>query len=190
MRTIELPDDSPFSFDLYLHCLYKNQVDVGDLDDKLPDEGQDEAFEQTQLEHRTVKAYILADKLRDVISANLLIDYLIDYYVKENYVCDENTAALVANNSAAESPLTKLMVDMLAHTNNAVIIEDVCSLEATPKDLICQVLIEKHKILNPKLISGRRFLREQPKCDYHQHDELHPICGDDCKRRDLVGAKA
>ena len=76
-------EDTPEIFDILLRCIYKDCVDVGNTEELLPGENEGEAFNGPELrtEHRLVKAYIMADKLRDVTSANLLMDRLFDHYL-------------------------------------------------------------------------------------------------------------
>jgi hypothetical protein len=72
------------------YCIYKDRVDVGGIEYPIPGENEDEPFFDLdlRLEHRLVKAHILADKMRDVTSANLLMDRLFDHYLGTYTICD------------------------------------------------------------------------------------------------------
>lgn len=182
-RTVELPGEEICIFDLYLSCLYKNLADVGDTAQSIAGEHVGENFAGLRTEHRLVKSYLLADKLGDVFSANIFIDKLVQHYTSNNYICSAQSAALVANSLASESPLRQLMVDMLSDTTYPSIIQDLCKLDSAPKEFISQILIKKDELSRKGVPPKGRMYRDQPKCTYHQHDELRRVCGDLCMKK-------
>lgn len=82
-RGIELPDDDPAVFDRYLRCLYRNEHHIR-LDGKPSSTPLQncEPLEHTPEQNQDMmmlyaKIYILADKLGDCVSTNMLIEALI-----------------------------------------------------------------------------------------------------------------
>lgn len=74
-KTIELPEHDVNIFDIYLRCVYNNNVKIRAEIDILGDNDNKHAA----LEKQLIRAWILADKLGDVAAANLLIDEMISH---------------------------------------------------------------------------------------------------------------
>lgn len=183
---IELPEEDPFVFDMHLHVVYKDRVDVGSLLEPIP--GEEDIPEEDWVDSRLVKTYLLADRLCDCQSANLIIDDLIELYAENDACPYPQVTSIVANNTTQDSPLRQAFIDFLAYESGQSLIKKTCAEESIPREFICDVLIRKAKIgsvhRNGRVAEAfdRRYVSKQKKCHYHQHDDSYPICGDDCKR--------
>ena len=118
-----------------------------------------------------------------MVSANLLIDDIIDFYVKNDMLTDEIVTNLVANNTTPGSPLRRLLVDAIAHEGNKFAFEALCELESIPRAFLADLLLKRAELMENvdravplREVFDCSFLSKQPKCCYHQHDELHPAC--------------
>ena len=195
IKVIELQDDESGIFDVYLHCVFKDKVDVGDVWSPFAGEpGEpDSCLDTHRLARekiRLIKTYILADKLRDPISANIIIDDLMQFYDENSTTPNSNICAIIANNTTTESPLWRLAVDYITCQSDHDALQAICGCEMVPRAFICGVLLRKSELL---LKDKDEFVRDvfvpywvfnQDKCRYHQHDELHPSCGEGCSQVD------
>lgn len=183
--TIELLEEDYNIFDIYLRCIYKDRVDIGDKTVQIHGEARGEEFFAFEDEHRLVKAYILAEKLLDAISANLFIDEMISLCVQGNLLFYKNIANLVENSSTTESCMRKLMIDVLINAEELDDIKAVCELNSIPKDFISEILIKQSELFYEGPGANPDFLEGLSKCCYHQHTALRPRCGKDCQKRNI-----
>jgi len=79
-----------------------------DEDDSVRTESYDEHIESVRF---LVDVYLIADKLLDPISANLVIDYLIDFVGSRKWTTDQATISHVYASTATGNPLRKLVLD-------------------------------------------------------------------------------
>ena len=86
---------------MYLHVLYKDDVDVGDMERALPSE--DDIPSHPQEWCRMAKVYILAEKLRDIDSINALIDGFRDADSEANMPFAVEVISVIVNNTTAKS---------------------------------------------------------------------------------------
>ena len=113
-KSIELPEDDPAVFDLYLQCLYRNDGSVR-LDHV--DQGQCDSFStygksaQEEVFDLYARVWILADKLGDCKSANLLIVALLFDILDVIEVPTPRTIAYIWARTRDGSPLRKLCVE-------------------------------------------------------------------------------
>jgi hypothetical protein len=116
-QPIKLPEDDPEIFDIYLHCVYTNCVDVGDLNDILA--GEECSAKNMRPYRRLVRSYILADRLGDIITANMIIDEIILHSDDQLTLPSDDVIAFVAQTMPLQSPLCRLFVDYFVHEANA-----------------------------------------------------------------------
>lgn len=116
---VNLPDDHPLIFDLYLRCVHTGEVDLDDLErfvfsgtDMSDPEERDEAVA------RFIRLYVLADKLGDCASANMIIDALIEYVGDDWWICNAHIR-LAFDNTPELSPLRRFLIDTLAYNCTA-----------------------------------------------------------------------
>lgn len=185
---IELLDQDELIFDMFLHCLLTNTVDIGSLDEALP--GEQDLRQSAVVESRLIRTYILADRLRDSRTTNIIIDDIIDLYDKNETCPFPPITTLVADHTSAGSPLRRAFIDMLSREANTRCIKALCESESTSKEFMGEVLIQRTEIVRDHADDevrdafDRRFVSKQKRCYYHQHDSLHPICGQDCEHQE------
>jgi hypothetical protein len=119
-KATELVDDDPYIFTAYLNCLYLG----ADFLRKRHEENTEgstpaEDGKGNILDHETldflIDLYILADKLLDPITANILIDELITFVSKMSWVPGATTVNFVYNSTVDGSPLRRLCQDWQLH---------------------------------------------------------------------------
>ena len=189
-KPIELPEDDPDTFDIYLYCVYKDTVDVGDLLTARPGEGEYDPGVRmlSRFGCRLVATYLLADKLGDVVTANLVVDRIIRLRIEENMLPGIQAALIVAQATHTASPLRRLLIDFYVHVASRDATKLLCGREEVPRTFICEIMDEmKRLVLGDMKKPIEQVLdphfQSINKCRYHQHDEKHKICGFDCKKK-------
>ena len=182
---IELPEDDPHIFDIYLNCLYSGNVDLGDLEHALA--GERELTDEARTDLRLIKSHVLADKLGDVLTANKIIDRLIE--------CSDASGnipigtSIVSSNTAPGSPLRRLFIDYYVHEADMECLEILVNSGDVATDFVGEILLQKHRLTCRTKIRNSTKISEvyvynftsSHKCRYHQHDSAHPYCGDECE---------
>lgn len=189
---VELPETDPAIFDVYLHCIYTNDVDVGHENFQLHDE-EDMAWGD-RMDLRMAKTYILADYLRDVCAANSIMKSLISRNEEASNIASSFTMSLIFKNATHDSPIRMLMLDYLVHQAAKTTIEIVCNDETIPRSVLGEVLVRKVSLEEEHVDSILReainpdFVSDQKQCHYYQHDEANPTCGQDCLKKEKANA--
>jgi hypothetical protein len=106
-KEVDLSDDDPVAFEAYLGCVMGNTVAVRDLDVQHPTRVQsDDVF------RRLFHLYVLADKLEDPETMNLVISRIARYCLAVHRVPNREAVTYVYDNSVKSSPLRLLIVDV------------------------------------------------------------------------------
>ena len=184
-KAIELLDDEPETFDTYLLCVYRNKINIGDLKSFGPEENKSEAEFEGNYNH-LLRIYILADKLGDVVTTNMVIEEMIEYSAKAKLFPAAFDLQLGFAETCETSPVQLLFVDHFVHEAGVRSIEWLCSEEEVPEQLLRRVLIRRAQLEmeNPLKkvcdVYQTGFTAAQ-KCRCHQHSSEHPRCGDGCE---------
>ncbi|KAF2121789.1 hypothetical protein BDV96DRAFT_468436, partial [Lophiotrema nucula] len=106
-RVIELPDDDPAAFSLYLHWLYTKKLPV------LPDDQESPSYEGF---HNLAYAYVLGERLMDIEFKNVVADAYVLYARgtapgKQHYPSNEDVRILYEGTSEG-SPIRQLLIDI------------------------------------------------------------------------------
>ena len=122
------------------------QVDVGDVDDMLSGEDSQHAPEQITF-HRLARTYILADKLGDTLTANMVIDTFFDFSDSSGYIPLQLPVGLVFDGRCAVEKLQMLVVDYYVHeaTEKTISWLDESD-EAIPQAFLVAVLKEDTRL--------------------------------------------
>lgn len=168
--SVKLPEDDPDVFDCYIRCLYENTTCRAGNDEKV--------F------LRSVRSWILADKLGDSRSANLFIDSLIAYSDEAKVLPTPQCTSFALANTAATSPLRRLMVDYRVHECTLTQVKQ--EINDLAWDVLAAMVLEHRRIEEtcPDISVNAAFrwvLSAQPRCHYHLHDEANPSCVDKAK---------
>lgn len=156
-------------------------------DDELhPDEADPEDpdsvkhFEQRM--DALVKTYLLADKLQDLQTANLVIDEIVYSCDAAGFNVSARMARLVYESTVHPNPMRKLLRDTLVHETYSgqymFLHDSVYPIELARdaaveflrlKDVNCAKSIQS-------VYSNVDVAKGKDKCYYHQHSEQHPRC--------------
>lgn len=184
---VDLSDDSPLIFDLYLRCLYADKVDLGDVDQYVfaadglepPANGIPDWWDsRDELLSRIIRLYVLADKLGDCASANLVIDHFVKILFGENWIPGTAHFHLAFDKSPETSPLWKLLVDVMVYMCNPKIVAEL-SEEGMPQAAASRAWAEVLRAVRDSdsdsvsAALSHYFIRDE-KGRYHQYDSLHP----------------
>jgi hypothetical protein len=120
-EAIELPEDDPYIFDTYLGCLYKGNIDLACIyKDKIDigDLTQADTKEQSEIEavyHHLLQPHVLADKLLDVITANLIMDAMIYLGHSARVIPLPALVKLALDVLPKKSPVSRHLLDTFIH---------------------------------------------------------------------------
>ena len=159
-KPIQLADEDPQTFGHYLKCVYENEVKVED-NKYIP----------------LVSLYVLADKLGDFRSANIVIDHIMRRSDETNSVPSKSTITAVMERTVEKSPLRRLMIDFYVHEAAETFFQDGEEEDENdkfPNDFLLAVVRELAQLKNKKGLQS--LSSERQKCYYHQHDESCPEC--------------
>jgi hypothetical protein len=115
-KPTELVDDEPSIFHAYLHCLYfdekaflgkKTGAEVAD-NDKTNDKNSSQVGETMRF---VFDVYMLADKLLDPTTANVVMEKLVRHSAKHSCTLDNDTITYLYASTADGSPLRKVIRD-------------------------------------------------------------------------------
>jgi hypothetical protein len=184
-KPTKLVDEQPHMFSAYMNCLYLGAdfmierpatlVIEGSIseDDKEKANKNDEEDTMRFL----VDLYILADKLLDPISANLIIDKLIAFVDTLSWMPGPITITYVYNNTVDGNPLRRLCRDWRIHEiAHGWPMKTAKTEWNLPHEFLQDLLIENARLQleNPKGQLGEVFdtiMARRPKSHYHQKVE-------------------
>jgi hypothetical protein len=134
-----------------------------------------------------VSLWVLADKLQDRISANKIMDRLLDFSDASDFLIPTQTLTYVYENTPQNSPLRKMMRDLYIYESIESTFDEVEP--ELPKELLRELNKEHRRLISVNVgekvedIYRRRILDKYAKCHYHQeHKEGDPPCNE-TKRR-------
>jgi len=167
-RVINLPEDTPEVFTIYLRCLYRNTIAC---------EGRSGSAACFGL---AIEVYILADKLGDLTSANLAIDHIVHLSDERHGIPSYRWAEYIFDYTPERSPLQRLMVDFLVQEGSKSNFEGEY-FDTITLTFAKAVIKEYYRLVregwDKKVkVSFDRHASERPRCWYHQHNDDHPKC--------------
>jgi hypothetical protein len=185
-KAIELPEDIPDIFEIYIHCVYHDKVDVGDLSQRIGEESATWDDENMSF-NRLIHTWALADKLGDLMSTNALMDFLADYSDRTGFVPGGKLSAIAYEMSTEGSCMRQLIVDQYVYEREKIALEDA---EQYGEQLTAFVLDVFAEDARAKAENGWKTIAEvynegftlKHRCRYRQHDADHPSCGRDCEK--------
>ncbi|KAK5724474.1 hypothetical protein LTR15_004519 [Elasticomyces elasticus] len=126
--------------------------------------------------------YVLADKLRDLKTANLILDQIMTISDQHKRIAGKKTITNVYANTTEASPLRRLVVDY--HLHNSTVMPPADAAHGLPKAYLEDFLIAYMKIktgaelmTSVKDLGHQQLTKVMPRRRYHQHDETHPVEG-------------
>ncbi|KAK3642403.1 hypothetical protein LTR56_010756 [Elasticomyces elasticus] len=164
-KGIELPDDKPTVFASYLQCLYLGTVHT--------EEDEEEVY----------NIYILADKLGDLTSANVVMDFIVKWHTTDNVVPSMESVGYAFQHTAATSKLRQVLVAYWVHeAGNEYFQKGINRAVKHGFTDVCGALLKEYGRLkaegwaNGVSTTFAMLVAERPTCYYHQHDETLPPC--------------
>lgn len=140
-KPIDLTDEEPSTFNLYLRVLYSGKVEFDDIEEPLP--GEEGIPQHSRERCRMAKAYILADKLQDLKSCNILIDAFDYADTCSTYPLAVGVISFIVNNTGTTSPLRDLTINYFCRIAEYISIRELCECDSIPKEFICEVFTRK-----------------------------------------------
>jgi hypothetical protein len=124
-----------------------------------------------------IKLYLLADKLQDLITANMIMDELIRFIAQTTEIPKHAPTTLAYNSTTSSNPLCTLLRDYWVYqmpTDGIRYFEG----DGFPKHFLQDVATElmSFKLGESKSEDSKRD-QCSDKCQYHQHDNEHPRRG-------------
>ena len=185
-KATKLVDDKPHIFSAYLNCLYLGagfmikQPKTDNIEGSAAEVEEakkiTKAKDQETLEF-FVELYLLADKLLDPGTANLVIDELISFVDTLSWVSDNSSITHVYDHTVDGNPLRQLLVDYHIHEATRKWPKKVSKAAwKPPLEFLQDVLIENGRLQaeNPRGVIERVFrsvVTSRPKDHYHQKVE-------------------
>lgn len=178
--TVDLSEESPLLFDLYLHYVYNDKVVLGDASQHVLRERPDCAnYREYRETHRLfINLYMLADKLGDCKSATLIMDTFDDTIYEQIGLPNSRHMHVAFDGSPESSPLRTLLVDLLAYDSTPATF-NTADYELMPKAAVQGALM---RVMETMEESGKKTVEDafdpdfiqRDKERYHEYDDLHP----------------
>jgi hypothetical protein len=172
---IDLPKEDRFLFDIYLQVVYQNEV-------ILPS-SVDEARDPHWSVRAMIQTYMLAERLRDMTSCNIIIDGLIEFCSRHELALEGEDWKLIFQSDYKGSVLRKLAVEFCVIATQPEFLKT--QLRQMPlemaidcvgrfADLRHEMLMQVDRDETPYTITT---MVDLDLCErYHQHDESCPPC--------------
>jgi len=149
-----------------MRCIYLGNVDF------LPVDIQLNKSEFSSL----IRLYVLADKLCDLRTANMVIDRFVSYSDKAETIPGPGDVELSYNSTASGSPLRKVLCDYFLHEIRDDDLNTMAKTNELPRDFLQDVVVGyleiKHtNVGKPKAVGApfRLTISKMARCRYHQH---------------------
>ena len=125
-----------------------------------------------------IALYLLADKLNEIITTNLVADEIIRTSEALHMIPSTSCVTLAFNSTIEGNPLRRLCKDYYVHEAAVGVLENLKEGQL-PFQFIKEVLLELDRMTRHATPYDQRTKvgcvdREQ--CYYHQHDDDHPKC--------------
>jgi hypothetical protein len=171
----DLPKEDRFLFDIYLQVVYQNEV-------ILPS-SVDEARDPHWSVRAMIQTYMLAERLRDMTSCNIIIDGLIEFCSRHELALEGEDWKLIFQSDYKGSVLRKLAVEFCVIATQPEFLKT--QLRQMPlemaidcvgrfADLRHEMLMQVDRDETPYTITT---MVDLDLCErYHQHDESCPPC--------------
>lgn len=117
-KPVSLEDDDPEVFSTYLHCVYFNEVVLPKASDLHPFEICEQEVHQDF--EALVSTYVLADKLRDPITANIVTDEILRVCHETHRIPSAKAVTIAYESTTKEDVLRLLLRDIFTQHSNSL----------------------------------------------------------------------
>lgn len=186
----DLSDHDPQEFSDYLALIYTGDLSCSDATlsqwyiENCPDE--DERWAEIGTAHveylqNLASLYVLADKLDDPVSANLIIDKFVKIYDDSGNILLPSLATWIYEHTPPKSPLRNVVLDTLFYESGIGYFESGMA-DNLPHSLLLEMAREHFLVRDRNLTKTVQcaypcgVLKTRSKCHYHQHNDRHPEC--------------
>lgn len=173
---IDLPAEDRFIFDIYLQVVYQDEV-------VLPLHVE-EAKDPHWIMKVMIRTYILADKLKDRKSGNIILDGLIDFCLRHDLVFAPEDWRVIFHSEYNGGVLRKLAVDFCVLATQPDLLES--QLREMPAEMATDCIAKFAYLRHDELenvahdqasdTSATSLISLNRCINYHQHDESCPSC--------------
>lgn len=125
-----------------------------------------------------ITLYLLADKLKDIITANLVISEIMRVSEEWRRVPNDDEVTLAYKSTTTGNPLRRMFRDYYIHEAWDILLEELEDGEL-PFQFVKDVLLEYKRLAKsqtPHDEQNKVKCVDREKCYYHQHDGEHPRC--------------
>jgi hypothetical protein len=183
----ELSEYDAEEFSDYLHLVYTGAIVLPDgevskwIEQRAPGTGLDTVGDAVSSHFSVlVKLYVLADKLQDPKSANLIMDGIVEFCKDCNAIPTHGLKKGIYELTPPGSPLRTLIRDLMIYQVGHDYYEEI-GYKALPKELLFEIAREHQNIQkrHPQQSISEVYIQrvtDFPKCRYHQHNDEHPEC--------------
>jgi hypothetical protein len=172
---VDLPKEDRFLFDIYLQVVYQNEV-------ILP-LSVDEARDPHWSVRAMIRTYMLAERLEDMTSCNIIVDGLVEFCSRHELALNGEDWKLIFEGEYKGSVLRKLAVDFCVIATQSdflktqmrqMPLEMAIGCVGRFADLRHEMLMQVDRDETPYIITA---LIDLDLCErYHQHDKSCPPC--------------
>jgi hypothetical protein len=164
LGAVDLPEQLPWAFNVYVEFLYSGKLYVQQLD---KDTGTTEDAEWDYL----FELYFLSDAIMDSSLMNTVIDALIEK-VRELKLFPLSCAKLVYHNTAEASTLRRLLVDLHIYLGSADVFDkESQTIGDVPTEFLFDVLSGAKKVGAALYDTKTAFPWDVDQCMYHAHED-------------------
>jgi hypothetical protein len=182
-KPVDLKDEDPRVFNEYMNCVYFGQEGLKHYADNIKSTAEVDRTEPADAGFEAlIRVYLLADKLQDLDTTNVVIDEIMRFSDTAKRVPCSSNYHLVYDNTTPHSRLRVLMRDFWMYEMDE---EYDKALDALPQDLMQDILGEflrvkrarKHATVKEAFNKDLSTDLDSYICFYHQHDGKHSRCG-------------
>lgn len=189
-KPTDLTDHDPEDFSNYLQLVYGGGCiqpceELSQFAKGYPNQAVTDVISELGSAHYMAlfKLYILADKLEDLKSANLIMDDILLFGGKYTRMLGSMPTNFVYDRTPPNSTLRNLIRDTMVYENAGRHFLDEPFADKLPHQLLLDVVKEHRHIKFEQAGPHGSFsdvyekrLSNFPKCRYHQHNDRHPEC--------------
>lgn len=175
MTVVEPPGDDRFLFDMYLQVVYQNKVIIP--------QNVKEADDPHWSISTMTRTYMLADRLEDLASCNIIVDSLIDFCSERELVLVSEDWNLIFNDDYKGSALRRLAVDFVVIATQPDFLQtQVRRMPAEMARDCAQRFAERMSLYRDGSSDGGSSMTTTSVADldrckhYHQHSKYCPPC--------------
>lgn len=179
---VDLKAEDPELFQAYLNCVYFGSETIDQWADEFEplETDAEEQVAADMLFEKLIRLYLLAERLIDLKTANLVIGEIIRFSDASIFIPTHIPVSLAYAATTTGSPLRKLSRDFWVYGSVNTNTERLRT-DGFPSEFLQDIAIEMLRVAHDEsardFYSSIKNICSRNKCSYHQHDAMHPQCG-------------